>query len=262
MDVVALVGLSGSVEDESPKLAADLGITTYEAALLLRLPTPQVLLRTEERARTVDLLAKLRGRGHDALACDLAAVVSSAAMFKPRSFRFEGGAFVGLAGGNEQRVECADFLALVRATHVTTNEETIVDRERKVSIGRAALTGGLLTTKTTAKESKRVSTERETVLYLFSHRSTPWLLVASDLRYDGLSDARAFSTHENFDALCRRLREHAPAAVYDTRLVPARPSTTILSTSSKQTTTTSSSAIDVLAHLVAMAIHRTTRPYR
>jgi len=260
--VVAIVALARSVEEEAPKLAADLGVTAYEAGMMLRAPMPVIVLRTEDRARTLDLLGKLRSRGHDTVACDLSAVVSSEDMFRPRSFRFEGTDFIGSGSGEERRLPLANMFALVRANHVTRNEETVVSQERKVSIGRAALTGGLLTTKTTSKESRRVTNERESVLYVFRTDAAPWLLASTELRYDGLAEGMKLSKLENFEVLVEALRNGAPSATFDTRLLQARVSTTVASASSKHLSTSSSAATDVLAHIVAMSLSRNARPYR
>jgi hypothetical protein len=71
LDVIAVVGLARSVEEEAPVLATDLGLTAYEVGVMLRAPPPVIVARTEDRNRTLALLAKLRSRGHDAVACDL-----------------------------------------------------------------------------------------------------------------------------------------------------------------------------------------------
>lgn len=250
VDIVALVRLAGTVEDEAPRLAGDVGITAYEAALLLRTPMPVIVLRSEDRTRTLGVLGKLSERGHYAVACDLAAVAPSSAMFRPRSFRFEGRHIVGVVGHDERRLALANVIALVRAMHAYRDEQTVVDTQRKFSLGRTALTGGLIPVKTTTKQSTRVTNERDAVLYVFSDEAAPWLLASSELRYDGLGDRLAVSTPENFDILTRRLRESAPGATFDARLMQARAGTEV------QFSTSSATATDVLAHLVGMSIAR------
>src|SRR3712207_1331182 len=116
--------------------------------MVLRGAPPVIVPRGESRERTNDLLGKLRARGHDAIACELETVVASDDMFRPKAFRFEGGDLVGIGSGEERRLPLTDIFALVRANHVSRNEETVVDRTRSISIGRAALTGGILATKT------------------------------------------------------------------------------------------------------------------
>jgi hypothetical protein len=256
VDVVALVGLVGSVEDEAPRLAADLGLTVYEAAMLLRAPPPTILLRTEDRSRTLSLLGNLRARGHHAVACDLAAVASSNTMFRPKSFRFEGNVFFGLAGTEERRLPLSEVVAFVRAMHATRSEDTVVKTTSAISIGRAVATGGLMVKKKTTTESKAVAEEREPVLYVFAENAAPWLLASTELRYDGLGEGLKRSRIENFDELSSRLRQAAPQADFDTRLLHARAPAAIVSSNAKHLGTSSAASIDVLAHIVAMAIRR------
>lgn len=260
--VVAVMALARSVDEEAPRLAADLGLTAYETAVMLRAPGPVIVLRSEDRARAVDVLGKLRARGHDALACELDAVVSSEDMFRPRAFRFDRGDFVGLGHGEERRLPLADIFALVRANHATRTEDTVVDRTRKISLGRAALTGGLLTTKTKTTERTRVTNEREPVLYVFRRDAPPWLLASTELRYDGLAAEMLASKPQNFEVLVGALRALAPAALFDARLLAVRAGSTVVATSPTHFSTSSAAALDVLAHLVALSLSRAARPYR
>jgi hypothetical protein len=246
MFVVAVVALARSVEEEALALGADLGVTTYEAALLLRAIAPSVVLRAPDRARALDLLSRLRARGHDVVACDVDAVVASADMLEVRSFSFETAAFVALGAERQtreplDRVAYADLVAIVRAIHAHVVETVEKTRERQLSVGRAALTGGLLMTKTKTTERTRTSSEREAVVYLFRRGGPPWLVRASRARYDGLEAPLLPSQHENFAALVARLRERAPGAAYDERLsrAPRAPE-----------------AADLAAHLVALSLTR------
>jgi hypothetical protein len=262
VNVVALVALGRSVEQEIPALAADLGVTAYEAGMMLRAPPPVIVLRSEDRTRTANVLEKLRSRGHDAVACDLESVVSSEHMFRPKSFRLDGESFIGTDRGEERRLSLDGVFAFVRATHSTRNEDTVIEQHRKISLGRTALTGGMVRTRTVEMERKRVTQEREPVLYVFRHDAAPWLLASTQMRYDGLAEAMKLSKIENFEVLLRILRERAPSAPFDTRLLSIRANPTVVSASPKRLSTSSSSTLDVLAHIVAIAQGRAARPYR
>ncbi|MDB5215801.1 MAG: hypothetical protein JWO86_3728 [Myxococcaceae bacterium] len=263
MDVVALMALASSVEDEAPRLAADLGSTAYEAGLLLRSPSPVPLLRTEDRARALDLLAKLRARGHDAVACDAGAVVSTGAMTQVRSFRMDDGAFVVTSGNDATTVPWSDVRALVRAIHRTSSEHIEKSAEKKLSLGRAAMSGGVMLTKTVTKTAKHTVEEREQVLYVFRDNGTPLLAALSRTRYDGLGADLRPSQIENFNTLVRAVRARAPQAIYDERLLAPRPGIERVTPGASGTVSASSSdGIDLLAHLIALAGTRAQRPYR
>jgi hypothetical protein len=263
MDVVAIVALARSVEDEDPVLAADLGLTAYETAMMLRSPRPVIVLRSEHRARALELLGKLRSRGHDAVLCDLETVTWSEDMFSPKAFRFEAGTFVGIGNGEERRLALTDIFALVRATVSTHVEDMVTSHERKLSMGRAALTGGLLLSKVGDRSDRRVTEEHEPVLYVFRIDAAPWLLRSTQMRYHGLANEMKRSQVENFDVLIRTLRELAPSAPFDARLLSVRArANTLVTSGSKHLSVSSSGTIDVLAHIVASSLGRAARPYR
>lgn len=259
MYVVAVVVLAGSVEDESRALAKDLGATPYDTALTLRGGFPAIVLRTAERGAALDLLGKLRARGHDAVACDASAVVSSDAMTEVRALRFDEDAFVT----GSERLAYDDVFALVRATHHTRIQSTEVSRERKLSVGRAVLSGGVVMSKTVTHESRTAADDREPVLYLFARGSgrAPWLLRASRARYEELGPDKRPSLLENFTTTVRLLRERAPRAFYDERLLAVKAVQEKLSSDvrGREQTSTSAGVVDLLAHLVALSLARRAR---
>lgn len=263
MDIVAIIALGTPVEVEVPRLAGELGITPYETALLLRAPSPVPVLRTEDRARALDLLAKLRRRGHDAVACDARAVVASSAMTQVRSFVLEQDALSArCTNGHTDRVEWTDVVAFIRAVHRTRNESIEKSTGHKLDLGRAAMSGGIMVTKKVTTTSTHTSEEREPVLYVFRQNGAPFLVQQSRLRYDGLGPDLRPSQTENFSTLVRVLRARAPRAAYDDRLITSRPSTDRVRAGAHGAVQSSTSdGVDLLAHLVAMAVSRTT-PYR
>ena len=260
---MALVALSTAVEVEAPLLAADLGATPYETALLLRAPSPVLLLRTDDRARATDLLAKVRGRGHDVVACDASAVVSSAAMVHVRSLSFEADALVVTTpGGPAARLEWGDAVAFVRAVHRSRSESVEKNTSQKFDLGRAAMSGGMMVTKKVTTTTKLAAEEREPVLYVFRQSGAPLLFQQSRTRYEGLGADLKPSQLENFATLVRILRERAPRAAYDERLLAPRPSNDRVRAGANGAVSSSTSdGVDLLAHLVAMAASRAT-PYR
>jgi hypothetical protein len=263
VDVVALLSLGTPVEVEAPLLAVDLGSTTYEAALLLRAPSPIPILRTDDRARALALLGRLRARGHDVVACDASAVVPASAMTQVRAFALEPDALVVRSDtAATERVAWGDFVAFVRAVHRHRSESIEKNIAQKFDLGRAALSGGLMVTKKVTTVTKHASEEREPVLYAFRHEGAPLLFAQSRVRYEGLEAALRPSQLENFGVLVRVLRERAPRAAYDERLLAPRPQNDrVRAGPSGGVSSSTSDGVDLLAHLVAMAVSRTT-PYR
>jgi len=255
-------------EAEVAPLAGDLGVVAYDARLLLAQGLPAVVLQTPDKARALEVLGKLRARGHGAIACDAAAVVSASTMVSMRRFRLEGDA-VALEDRPGERLPFTDVLALVPAIHRTRADTTTVTKSTKFSASRLLMTGGLAMTKTVKNESRSSTEEREHVLYVFrSGGAPPWLLEQQGTSWAGLGRPPATSAMENFRAAVASLRERAPAATYDDRLLTrkAMPERAARTGGAGATTvkTSSESGVDLLAHLIAtwVAQQRRNGPFR
>ncbi len=119
------------------------------------------------------------------------------------------------------------------------------------------MTGGLLISKKIERETATSSEEREQVLYVFRRGAVPLLVQQSRVRYEGLGDQLRPSQIENFAILIGMLRAGALHAAYDERLLAPRPgSETIRTIVSGSVKASSIEGVDLLAHLVAMAVTR------
>ncbi len=263
--VVAIVALAGTAESEAPELAQDLGIGAYEAGQLLRGGTPFVTMRTGDRRTAVSHLDRLRLRGHEAVGFDAESVVSSANMGEVKGFAFEGeGIRFQLRGRPDDFVSFDDFVCFVRAVHRTSERVTTKTRERSFDFKKFAISGGIAMTKVVEKESSVQHEEREPVVYLFRRTSTPILFCATRAKYLGLGPDVRPTQLENFERTLASLREKAPHAPYDDRLVGLRRIHEKVTLPTRgQEVVSSAQGVDLLAHVVAMTVSRAgANPYR
>jgi hypothetical protein len=265
MYVVGIAQLATTVDVETPLLAADLGLTPYEARMYLLPGLPAVALLTQEKSKALELLAKLRGRGHDAIAFDGSAVVASQEMCGIRRFRFDDDALV-TENPQLHTLPYASVLATLRATHHTRTELTTEEKTRKFSAGSALLTGGLVMTKTTKTASTTRREDRQEVMYVFRNdNEPPWLLRESGPKYEGLHERMASTEHANFLTTVTMLRERTPHAIVDDRLlnrkVPERIAQVAVQSLARGKTVESSSeaGMDLLAHMLAMWLAKRAR---
>jgi len=264
MFVVGIAQLSGDLDQEAQALAADLHSTAYEVRQLLLPGFPAIVLVTPEKSRALELLANLRGRGHDALAFDSDAVVPSSDMRLLRRFHLDDVSVVA-EGPDEARLPYGDLWLILRATHEVRKEQSTEKSERKFSAGRAMLTGGLVLTKKETTSTVARSSERHEVLYLFRRSGGPWLLPDSGPHYDWLGARKAATERANFLTVIDLLRERAPHVVYDDRLVgrkiPERMYQTAVggSQSERKVERSSASGVDIIAHLLAMWLAKNAR---
>ena len=121
---------------------------------------------------------------------------------------------------------------------VSRAEAAQVVTEKKFDVMRAAITGGLLMSKTVQKTTTTQAPEHEGVLYIFGLAgSVPWILRERHAHYGALGSAITLSSHENFRLSVEAIRKRAPGALFDDRLVTRK------STPAED---------DVLAHIIAL----------
>jgi hypothetical protein len=253
--VVGIVELATSLDSEAQALAAALGRTAYEQRLKLLGGFPASVLTTADRELALRTLGELRSRGHAATLLEGAAVVANERMPAIRRFRLEPDA-IALDEPNPARLPAADVAALLRAVHhVRTDLRTEVST-KSFSLGRALATGGLMLSKTSKREERSSSTETEPVLYVFrASGATPWILRERGTNYATLGAELGPSSMQNFLTTVRKLRELAPHAVYDERLlklrVQAGPPVKRSGLDVETLTASTASALDIAAHLLA-----------
>lgn len=244
------------MDAEAVALGRDLDVTPYEARLTLAQGTPTILCTTADEARALELVARVRGRGHVAILVNAAAVVPAHAMVPMRHFRLEGTS-IRVDDRPSQALpyeEIGALIAAVHSLHTTTESET---HDRKLSLGRAVLTGGLVMTKTVSRETRTETSEREPVLYVFPRSgAVPWLLRERGTLWAGHGAAVSPTSTANFKLTVQKLRERSPGAMYDDRLVSRRGAAERIASAGMgggSTTWSSGAAIDLLAHVLALS---------
>lgn len=214
--VVGLTALATPIDAEAKALAADLGTTVYEEKLKLTGGVPLLALSTTDGAAARALLAKLRARGHRAQVCSSSEVVPASGMTVLKHFTFDAD---GLDSGGDQ-LPWDDVSALIQARHHLHSEKTATIKERKFDLGRAVMTGGMLTSKTSTRDVVTKTDDVEHVLYLFRQSGEPpWLLREHGTNFSCLGTRLDPSAARNFATAVERFRAHAPHARFDDSLV-------------------------------------------
>ncbi len=242
MNLVAIGDLRGTIDDAIRPLASDLDTTPYELRLVLNAGLPAVVLTTVDESLARAAVAAIARHGHAAISCDRRDVVPSSGMTLLRDFQLEKTGLLAHLGSGDQ-LSYADIAVMLRATHRTTSETTEEVKERKLRPVMAIATGGLVLSKTTARTVTSSRAHNEQVLYIFQRGAAPpWLLRERSAHYGGLGAELRPTSLENYATTIRRLRECAPHAVYDERLMRNRPLRGVAD---------GIEATDVYAHLLA-----------
>jgi hypothetical protein len=229
MHVVVIHGWQEESAELVQAVAGILGITAYEARQRMAGGGPAVVARYADPLQARALAAKLTGAGVATLVVDAAEVRARTDLFIVRRFELGEGS-LRLEAGNGQRAEIAydGIDLLLPATGISGTTETKTVTERKFSLGRTVLSGGLLMTKKVTREEEVKSEEQEKVLYLHAGDRPPVVFSQDGMTYDGLGAAMKFSRELNFAYLTGELRRLSPGAVYDERLLKPAGQTKLL----------------------------------
>lgn len=226
MHLVAITRLADArgFEQDLPQLAALLRLSAYDARLRLAGPLPIIAASGLDLPATQALLGALRARGHGAVACELRSVPEEERCIVARTFELGPESITGSGElGQRFALPYAEILGLMRAVETSTDIATKQTVKKQLSLGRAALTGGLMAKKQITSTATSNSFEHQQVAFVF-RRSAPEPLVFKErqLQYQGLGPQRGRTTMECFAQLCQLLRRSAPGAICDDRLLAAK----------------------------------------
>jgi len=220
MHIVALQFDKDAGDALAVRLAAVLGRTLLEARGRVSEPEggPSVLATFAESGPAEELAEELRSRGFDALVLPSAAVETEEQRLVVRSFELGPGSLTALPRrGGAVEVPWRDVRLLLRGVVRVQHKRTQMVEQRKLSLGRAVITGGLMVTKTVKSTKHEIRTENEGFLQLYPASGPPLAFRQTALNFAGLGRLEP-SVAANFARLVAVLRQGSPQAVYDERL--------------------------------------------
>lgn len=201
-------------------LAVALGITAYEIRQRMIGGGPAVVASFADPQQARTLSTKLNQSGVATLIIDADAVRSKTGRFLVRRFELKEWLLrIEASDGQSAEIAYGDIDLLLPGTRILGQSETITVTERKFSLGRTILSGGIPLTKKVERQEEVNTEERENVLYLYAGERPPVVFSQSGMVYDGLGAAMKMSRELNFAYLTSELRRLCPAAGYDDRLL-------------------------------------------
>ncbi len=220
MHVVAIYHWKEESDELVQALAGALGVTAYEARPRLFGNGPAVVASFADPQRAADLARKLDQIGFATLLLDATAVRSRSGHFVVRRFELKKWS-VHIESSDGQRMEILfdDVDLLLPCTSIVEVSETKTVTERKLSIGKTILSGGLPMTSKIERQEEVSSVERAKFLQLYAGKQSPAIFSQNGMTFDGLGDAMKLSRELNFAHLTSELRRLCPGAVYDDRLL-------------------------------------------
>jgi len=220
MHVVAICSWKEETSELVQALATALGITVFEARPRMIGNGPAVVASFADPQAAQALAKKLNQSGIATLVVDATAVLSRAGHFIVRRFELnEWSMRIESNDGQREDIPYVEIDLLLPATNIVGVSETKTVVERKFSIGKTVLSGGIPMTKKIEHREEVTSEERRKVLYLYAGNRSPVVFSQDGMTYDGLGAAMKLSRELNFSHLMSELRRFCPGAGYDDRLL-------------------------------------------
>jgi hypothetical protein len=221
MYAVALQFEKGAGDSLALRLAAVLGRTLLEARGRVSEPAggPAVLATFADGSAAAGYAEELRSRGFDVLVLPEQAVETEESRFVVRSFEL--GSDVLVARSRKEgtvEVPWRDVRLLLRGMVRAEHRQVRTEERRKLSLGRAVLTGGLMVTKAVKVSKHETLIEKHGFLHLYTTSDRPLVFRESELNYAGLGPGLHPTAAANFHRLATALRQASRHAVYDERL--------------------------------------------
>jgi hypothetical protein len=199
--------------------AAALEVTPFDARQRLIGGGPVVAASFADPHQAGTAAEKLQRSGFAGFVLD-ASAVRSGGRFVVRRFELgESGLRLESADGRRGEIAYGEIDLLLPCTCIAGQTESRTVTERKFSMGRTLLAGGVPLTKKVKRQEEVATEEREEALYLFAGRRPPVVFPQNGLAYDGLGAAMKLSRELNFVYLKSELRRLGPNAAHDDRLL-------------------------------------------
>jgi hypothetical protein len=215
--LVALVQAAKDPDEAVKVLTEAAGSTAAEARMRLA-PEPPALLARLDDAAANELVTKLRKAGLAALAID-SRVPSDGDRFQVRKFALEKDALnLETRAGEAASLAWGDLALILRAQRTRRAETDKTETTKRLSIGSAVLTGGLKMTSTKTSVVRSADEQSEQLLLIYTSDARVFEVAETALDWSGLGALQPSRT-ANFLELTKRIREKAPGARYDERLV-------------------------------------------
>jgi hypothetical protein len=163
------------------------------------------------------------------------------------------------ARGGALTLPHAQIIGLMRAAEISEEVETVEATSKKLALGRALLTGGVVRSKKVTSVETHTVSDRQDALYAFrSTRPEPIVFRERELQYQGLGAQRASTHRQNFNMFVDCLRGAAPGAVFDERLLAGKRRLELAgvqSAAASRVVTSSNSLANQLAAYLLMHAH-------
>ncbi len=221
MHVVVINRWGENTEGLVQEIAGALGLTAYEVQQRLLGGCPTVLSSFADQQQALALANKLNLLGISNMVIDVTEVRSRTGRIIIRHFKLnESSLYIETDDNRRAEIPYEKIDVLLPAARTITSSETKTTTEKKLSLGKTVMTGGIPMYKKVKHQQEVTSETSEKILYLYiNKRREPIVFSQNSLTYEGLGDAMKLSREMNFTYLISELHRLCPGAAYDDRLL-------------------------------------------
>ena len=198
MHIVAVTQWGTPLEEELPALAARLGMLAYDLRQRLAGGIPAVFATVGDGMVADGHMQFLRSRGAWCSHVRRRRGPTTEDQLVPCDFELSAAAVRGsFTQSRRFELPYAEIFALVHAASVTSDEHTVTTQEKKISLGRAVLSGGMMFRKKVERIDKKVTAEQQqNPLHVLPRATYTYVWKELTLRYEGLGDDRKQPPHK------------------------------------------------------------------
>ena len=202
-------------------IATALNILVFEARQKITGGGPVVIANFADQSQAAELATKLTHEGVPALVIDTRLVRGNNRRQHTRSFELGAEALqVETLSGEPLKIGYETIQLLLIAScstgQIQTSETTT---QRKFSLGKTLLAGGIPMTKKIKTTETTSSEERDKTLWLYTSTGETLVFTRNAMDYSGLGEVRQITCDLNFNYLLKDLQRLAPQAHYNDRLL-------------------------------------------
>lgn len=221
MHIVAVHGWRKDEAEVAGIIAGALGLLTFEVRLKLAASGPAVLASYADPQRAETLAARLSQAGIPTLVIATSVERRKSRICRVRRFVLEEQMLrlESMAGESCDIDYRMIELLLVATCCAGLEQATGTVTERKFSLGKTLLAGGIPMTKNVQREVAVATAVRDETLRLYVRDGATMVFDRATLNFDGLGGAMQLTRELNFARLKNELRRLAPQAIYDERLL-------------------------------------------
>ncbi|WP_224364819.1 hypothetical protein [Hyalangium versicolor] len=218
MKLVASVRVPKDVEAAAAALGRAAGLTLAEARIRLA-PEPPAILASLVPPSAHALVTELRQAGLAVLSVDGDAASQGTRVVARTAVLGPAGATFQARSGAPVELPWTEVSALFRGSSSVRSETAVTQKSKQFSVAAAVITQGLKMSQTVERTARSQQEETEQVVLLHGRGGQRIVLRERELDFSCLGAAMQPTRTANIVALARLLKERAPGAFYDERLL-------------------------------------------